>query len=409
MERIENTQIKRFLTEYVSTKLENCRPFVQVFGKGFAKKRLELNLGKVYTNVFDSIMVGTYNLFGDHSITLYTSNHNEQPLTIEELSKDSVKMSTMFHEAIHAIFRRTDKECKKYRIQNGTGILETTKGGKEFGRGLNEGLTNWICEKAGLDVISYIKITDLVRELELAIGTKNVMKLGKGNISKNIAKILNMSELQCYAFLSKIDPIYILQDKYYNEENFVYLLRKYKNRDNLSEIEKRNFEDEFRDMEEHYLYQEMLQDENYLFLKAQSDNELDAKISYFKERVKIHKKREEKAIAYVESIIFDKYFKTEFEKYQKSNKFSQNKFVKFQKLARLITVRENIRSSEETSSERFKRNFTRIYEKSDKSDSTGNFRISYACNYLPVQDLYQSDNRTQRNKVKEDIGIREEL
>lgn len=87
---------------------------------------------------------------------------------------------------IHFLLRRNEY-C--------TGIIkkieaDTTEGKEEWivGRGLNEGLTDWIAEKCGLsnELSSYNDLTNIIKKIELALGTKRVLKLGK---SENIEKI----------------------------------------------------------------------------------------------------------------------------------------------------------------------------------------------------------------------------
>lgn len=67
----------------------------------------------------------------------------------------------------------------------------------EIGRGLNEGLTNWIVRKTGLPTNGYRTLTNFMEELELAIGEDNVMEMGKGNLCERIPKLLKIDYDEC--------------------------------------------------------------------------------------------------------------------------------------------------------------------------------------------------------------------
>lgn len=77
--------------------------------------------------------------------------------------------------------------------------------GKQVGIGLNEGLTEWICQKAGYGCVSYFSEYNIVRLLELDIGEENVMRLAQGNINGSAEQLLGL-EIEEYLYvLSLID------------------------------------------------------------------------------------------------------------------------------------------------------------------------------------------------------------
>lgn len=45
-----NVELKRYLLSFEPEKLENCKLFTKVYGKGYAKRRLKLNLKSVYVD-----------------------------------------------------------------------------------------------------------------------------------------------------------------------------------------------------------------------------------------------------------------------------------------------------------------------------------------------------------------------
>ena len=146
MNRIENPKVKRYIVNFAVQKLNNCDLFVKVYGKNFARSRLDINLGTVYTNEENDDVKGYYT-YEDYSVTICKGEENGSILTPEDIEQTPVCQATSLHELIHAILRRTKLECQLYGIEAGTGIVENYKKGTELGRGLNEGLTNWICRK----------------------------------------------------------------------------------------------------------------------------------------------------------------------------------------------------------------------------------------------------------------------
>ncbi len=80
------------------------------------------------------------------------------------------------------------KNVKKNNIEDGTGVLEFYNNRQELGRGFNEGLTEWICQKAGYGEKSYPAEKDIIKILELALGEETVMKFCKGDIREMLLK-----------------------------------------------------------------------------------------------------------------------------------------------------------------------------------------------------------------------------
>ena len=150
MERVKSERLKEYIVDFVASELNSYRLFTKVYGHKFVKKRLEINLDKAYVQEYNNKNnPGFYDL-SDRSITI--TSPKEEITVIDILSSELSEIEredTMLHEGIHAIFARTKTECEKNNIKRGTGILEQYKNDTELGRGLNEGLTNWICRKAG--------------------------------------------------------------------------------------------------------------------------------------------------------------------------------------------------------------------------------------------------------------------
>ena len=167
--RIENPNIRAYLYKRIPQEFNNNPLFVNVFGKDFARKRLKSNVLAVYTNEqIGRLRANGYQQISDKSIVLCKSGPDGALLTPADIENDPLLKELSLHECIHAILTRTKEECAKLNIVGGTGLLKTFKSiedGKyyEIGRGLNEGYTEWICEKLGHQTYSYDTLTNFVR------------------------------------------------------------------------------------------------------------------------------------------------------------------------------------------------------------------------------------------------------
>lgn len=205
---MENEELRQYLIDFVEKTLNGCEAFTRVYGEDFVRKRLEINLEKVYTEISSSnLNTGLYDM-ENSSITIFTSNESTRPLTIADIENNKKLKHMILHESIHAIFRRTKEECQAYGIEDGTGVLEFYKNNQELGRGFNEGLTEWICQKAGYGEQSYAAEKNIMKILELAIGEDAVMQLANGDIKGNIAQLLKMSKAESLQTIALVDNIY---------------------------------------------------------------------------------------------------------------------------------------------------------------------------------------------------------
>lgn len=104
------------------------------------------------------------------------------------------------------------KNVKKCGIRAGTGIYMILDNGLEVGKGLNEGYTNWISNKAGVPTKNYTRLTNFVSLLELAVGRKSVMALGKGDIEGNIPGRLKMTKEEAIKLFMMADDVFELEE-----------------------------------------------------------------------------------------------------------------------------------------------------------------------------------------------------
>ena len=205
---MENKELRQYLIDFVEKTLNECEAFTRVYGKDFVKQRLEKNLEKVYTDIsISNFNTGLYDM-ENSIITIFSGNEYTRPLTIADIENNKKLKHMILHESIHAIFRRTKEECQAYSIEDGTGVLEFYKNNQELGRGFNEGLTEWICQKAGYGEQAYAAEKGIMKILELAIGEDAVMQLANGDIKGNIAKLLKMSRAESLQTIALVDNIY---------------------------------------------------------------------------------------------------------------------------------------------------------------------------------------------------------
>ena len=108
---------------------------------------------------------------------------------------------------------RTKEECDRLGLAGGTGLLQFrrvlgTDIIMEIGRGLNEGYTEWMCEKLGHKPRAYKTLTNFIRLLEAARGTENVMLLGKCDL----VTALGIPAADINTFFSIADSVYKTED-----------------------------------------------------------------------------------------------------------------------------------------------------------------------------------------------------
>lgn len=205
---MENEEIRQYLIDFVVKTLSECDVFSKVYGKEFVERQLNKNVEKVITNVFSERKVkGAYNPT-IKAIILLSENEDSPPMTIQDIENDRILKHNILHEALHAIFELNKEEHENKGLKYGTGLDEVYLDGKQVGIGLNEGLTEWICQKAGYGGVSYFSECNIVRLFELAIGEENVMRLAQGNINGSAEQLLGLERDEYLYVLSLIDKIH---------------------------------------------------------------------------------------------------------------------------------------------------------------------------------------------------------
>lgn len=311
MSKVENEEVKEYLIKFVLNDLDNCPLFKRVFGKNFARKSLELNLEKVYTNEFSLIMSG-YRNRKDSSITICTNKENDTILSVDDIERNPNIKAIIMHEALHAILSKSKIFCRINKIKAGTGILEYYENGTELGRGLNEGLTNWITNKTGHPIYSYKELTSYIKMIKLARGEERVMKMAKGNIFGNVINQLGMKKSEALSFLSLTDEIYCLGDLIINAEEIIHLL-------NMKDDENARIE---LDKNEYYNAVVNSQEYKQIVKESNSSGDIITQMAYFKDIIERKKKELGKENAKIVRIIYEKYFKKTLERLVKKKDIS---------------------------------------------------------------------------------------
>lgn len=356
--------IKRISIEY----LEGCEEFVQVFGKGFVQRKFEENVIDVYSNEENEDSSGYYR-FEDKSITICSSGKDGKLLTPIEVEHDEDIKETSVHETIHGILARGVKSRNKAEIaidnirkilgikqigyKIGTGILEQRPDWSEIGRGLNEGLTEWICKIAGLKANSYKNLVKIIELLEVAIGTTNVMKLGKGNVEKNVTRILGMSKRECEFFLRLGDQECTLGRNSSFFARVINRLGKEINPENLRKLKEDSKIKTFLESEEFKL----------AIQERGQDKEGEIILEYAREQLEDIGYARRTNLLMIHSTIFDKYFKKEFEQIQDSKEISYEQIQRFEEIVELMEQDTGDKNEERYSSIKFQREFKQMLER----------------------------------------------
>lgn len=217
---MDNIAILNGAREEIISRLMQNRPLVKKYGEEEIKRRAYKNIKTIQTNVIDQEYLGWCSLFKPE-ITLATKEENSSILTMDDIILDEIKYETLIHEGVHAVLKRG----------HSTGMLRTivkmegNYGGNskeeiyaEMGRGFNEGLTNWLVEKCGVNTTTYPFFTSLCKQLEFCIGEDAMMDFTQGNYTVAF-KLLNIDEKEGAAFFKLLDEFYLLEMEETTPEN----------------------------------------------------------------------------------------------------------------------------------------------------------------------------------------------
>lgn len=329
---IKNPEVREFVYREIPQILNMNEIFVKVYGEDYARKRTKSGIVTVYTNETKDGTCEGYHMASQKSITICYAGPNGSILTPNDIINNKNIEETVLHESIHAILERTRKESRENGVKSGSGILERYSNGNELGRGLNEGFTEWLCEKCGFESTAYPEHTNFVRLIELAIGTEKTMELGKGNIYVRIPELLEMNKDTVIDLLCNNDNIYKINE---NLQRFVSLRTIVEKK---IEIQK-NTTDVTNDRYNEYLeeFAKIRTSEEYLdFLDGREDSD-EVFLEFFKDSIKELDDRRKALIIYFESAILDRYFTKDIEQIMNNEDEEINK-EDFEKISKIVSV-----------------------------------------------------------------------
>lgn len=308
-DNITSCELRNWVKLFTEQELDKCPLFKKVYGKNFTYNRL-LEFDNIYVQEETPEINGYQER---NNVTLCIQEKDKEEDYFKKIKNNNKIKQILLHEMIHFLLRRGEndtgmKNTIKKKIKNGNKKDNFTEQECEIGRGLNEGLTEWITEKCGHSTAGsgYHNLINIIKELEIALGTKAIMKLGKG---KNIHKILKMKKQECYKFLEKSDRIYTLITAI-NKLNIV--LRELKKEGGIEDSDNVNIIMEFKNSYEYANY-----------LKANNLEYTDENfIMYCEQMKKLLDNEHDELLADIDNTILNKYFKRDIDNANKTGKFT---------------------------------------------------------------------------------------
>ncbi len=364
-QKINNPQVRDFAYEFVAEKIKSIPFFEKVYGKGFVEERIRAFVYGVYTNEVNHGPkdIGGYYTIENNTITICKEGKDGQLLTPEDILNDPELISIIVHEFIHAVLKKSPQECKEFGITKGTGmfmIYTDPQTGKksEIGRGLNEGLTEWMVEKTGCESKAYPMFKKMIKLLEVSIGTERTLALGTGMLSQN----LGMPREMVNRLLGYSDTVLIQKDNVDVCQFIANVLRE--NHENGEEKEK--YEKVLPTIEKiksNPAYKKWLEKNH----KEESDSSLIEFIET--DYIKGFEKQRDVALIKFESAILDRFFTNSLEQIFESEVISEENYKKCKEIVSLLstnieTVPDIIKDIEpEMSAIRVKKEFEKLTER----------------------------------------------
>ncbi len=393
----EHPELRKHIINYVTSKLAQNSAFTKVYGNNYAAKQLQKNLNKVFVEDYSYENRGKYNTETD-SMTLIKENLDNNDITPYDIYNNQEMGNIVTHEGVHAILKRSPKECLRNRILLGTGVLEIYNKNVELGRGINEGLTNWIsgCNE------TYIDLTRFIRILELAIGTDSVMRLGKGRIRKNVVKQLKMSEDETIHFLSLLDDIYKKERELNALQYYRIVLTNYKNKKEIAPESRERVEQDFQILNKDARYKKLMSGKMYRqsLQKTQETDTIKNRICFIECMTDNAVIRYKKDVNVVQELLYHKYFQEKFTQMCQMRQIPGPMLRKFQRLYELINV-NMIENYENLDISKFREQFMKLLERNEITDTKTvrqKFRES-------IRRPNIVDTRENTNMIKRHINI----
>ena len=203
---MKNKELKQEIIEYfIKEYYSNFKELCEVFTLNELKKRLNKNIKKLVTNKKSVVYLGRYYII-NKKIKIYNKNINNKKLEIDDIKSNLKLKSTLIHEFTHALLRKNIVTTGCFTANFSLSMFKHYPRSVVKNRGLNEGITNWIVEKSGIRTVSYRLETNIVKQLEVILGSKNILNVILEK-SKNVYKILNLTKKEFKKFSEMLDNI----------------------------------------------------------------------------------------------------------------------------------------------------------------------------------------------------------
>lgn len=215
--KMKNYAIKEFIKLF-----KNYNNIFKISSKIESKKTLKENIQSIDNETYKPCSAGQYE-FTEKIIYLIKNKPEDPSIKIKDLKTDHILKRTLMHEILHALLMKkieTEKGTKKY-TQATFEYYKKDEIEAEIGRGMLEGLIEWILSKAynektqiidinSIDIKStsnYYPIEEnIVKQLEILYGEDKIMKICK-NGKGELEKIFKNDFEKTISFLSNIDDI----------------------------------------------------------------------------------------------------------------------------------------------------------------------------------------------------------
>lgn len=293
----ESKTLKQSIIELALNKLNNCKSFRKAIGgEEFINKQFDRYLDKAYIgNKSLENHLGEYRM-GENSIVIFTKEDNIIP-------------DVALHESIHCILTRKNGKNLSTGIHNVYGDIER-------GRGLNEGFTEWIVDKAGMSGKAYTDEKKIVEQLELAFGENQIMRFARGDIKREIPRILGISRDECRIFLNKVDLFANCREHLRNNK---IILKELQDNTSLEEIKNNQ------------IYKNRINDQEYTdYLKEfKLEDNRESQIKFFTKLKKYYLDNYVKMKYNIRHELYNTYFKKEFEGLENKKKLTVKQSKKY--------------------------------------------------------------------------------
>lgn len=203
---MKNKQLKKEIIEYlVEEYYASFKELIDVWDKNELINRLNKNIKKVISNKKSAIYLGRYYII-NKKIIIYNKNINNKQLELKDIKENLKLKTTILHEVTHALFRRNILTTGSFTINLGISMFKNYPKNIVKCRGLNEGATNWIVEKCGIQTHTYKIETNILKQLEIYLGTKDILDISIER-TKNIHKVLGLTKKEFKKLYKMMDNI----------------------------------------------------------------------------------------------------------------------------------------------------------------------------------------------------------